>query len=92
MRAEMSSAEVDERAELARLEAIWRQIEERLEAEKRRIVDEIGSYPHPIPACDAQFNALLEERVALLERIGEVKDIRKRNLSVREHLELLSGF
>ena len=33
-----------------------------LEKEKIRVNKEIGNYPSPIPACDVQFNYLLEER------------------------------
>lgn len=33
-----------------------------LESQYKQILDEIRSYPPPIPACDAQFNYLLEKR------------------------------
>ena len=33
-----------------------------LEKVKVRVNKEIGNYPSPIPACDVQFNYLLEER------------------------------
>ena len=33
-----------------------------LEEAKIRVNKEIGNYPSPIPACDVQFNYLLEER------------------------------
>ena len=33
-----------------------------LEKVKIRVNKEIGNYPAPIPACDVQFNYLLEER------------------------------
>jgi hypothetical protein len=36
-----------------------------LEAERRAVYDEIKSYPRPIPACDVQFNTLLDERARL---------------------------
>ncbi len=34
----------------------------RLEAERRRIQEEISRYPAPIAGCDEQFNYLLERR------------------------------
>ncbi len=37
-------------------------LKRRLLVDRDRINDAIGSYPAPIPACDAQFNHLLEER------------------------------
>jgi len=33
-----------------------------LESQRNQILDEIRRYPPPIPACDAQFNYLLEKR------------------------------
>ena len=52
-----------------------------LEAEKRRIDEEIKNYPRPIAACDLQFNHLLEERARLageLDRMDEgLKDARE---------------
>lgn len=32
------------------------------EKQRIRLNEEIGNYPAPIPACDAQFNYLLDER------------------------------
>jgi hypothetical protein len=44
------------------VDLIWRGIRTALEEERARISGEIGSYPPPIPACDEQFNYLLEKR------------------------------
>lgn len=35
---------------------------QQLEAHKAQLIREIRNYPPPIPACDAQFNYLLEKR------------------------------
>ena len=43
-----------------------------LEAEQRRINEEIKLYPHPIPACDAQFNYLLEERTRIAQELARL--------------------
>jgi hypothetical protein len=40
-------------------------VKNQLEAEKIRLNAAIRSYPSPIPACDAQFNHLLEKRTRL---------------------------
>ncbi len=40
-----------------------------LRAAQVAINQEIGAYPAPIPACDAQFNGLLEERRRLSQAI-----------------------
>lgn len=55
---------------------IWSIIQRYLESEMRRVREEISNYPSPIPACDAQFNFLLQEREALTTEITRVRDIR----------------
>jgi hypothetical protein len=44
-----------------------------LEKERQRIHEEIRGYPRPIPACDVQFNALLEERNAICAELASLK-------------------
>jgi hypothetical protein len=41
----------------------------RLEAERRRLDDEIRHYPTPIPRCDAQFNHLFDQRARIVAAI-----------------------
>ncbi len=56
--------------------AAWRAAREHLSGKKQRILEEIRAYPPPIPACDLQFNGLLEQRDAIsrkLERLGEIQ-------------------
>lgn len=51
-----------------------------LEAEKAHIISEIRHYPPPIPACDAQFNYLLEKRDRIsveIRRLQQVNDVDK---------------
>ena len=48
--------------ELVRIKSAMKIISDHLEAERSRIVAEIRAYPPPIPACDIQFNHLLERR------------------------------
>jgi hypothetical protein len=60
--------------DLALVKSAWTRIRTRLESEKERIYEEIRSYPRPIPACDQQFNFLLEERTRIareLQRLDE---------------------
>ncbi len=40
----------------------WSRVRHRLLALMREVAEEIRTYPAPIPACDAQFNHLLELR------------------------------
>jgi hypothetical protein len=49
---------VAERSEILTLAA---EIVEHLHAVRRRLAEEIRSYPTPIPRCDAQFNHLYEQ-------------------------------
>ena len=52
-------------SELAELRA-------RLEAERKRIAAQIAGYPPPIPACDAQFNHLLDRRERIQEALARL--------------------
>ena len=47
-------------------------LKSQLEKLKTRINKEIGNYPPPIPACDAQFNYLLEERSKISKALKQV--------------------
>ena len=46
-------------------ESEWDALRARLERMQAAVAAEIRSYPPPIPACDAQYNHLLERRAAL---------------------------
>ncbi len=43
----------------------WDALRARLEQTQGAVAAEIRTYPPPVPACDAQFNHLLERREAL---------------------------
>lgn len=43
------------------------------ESQKSRLQDEIRNYPPPIPACDAQFNYLLEKRDQLSVELNRLQ-------------------
>ncbi len=45
----------------------WDALRARLEHVQEAVAAEINAYPAPIPACDAQYNHLLERRAALAE-------------------------
>ena len=81
------AAEVQHTTNHARvlLDPIWLEIKTCLEKEQKRIHDEIINYPPPIPACDVQFNHLLEERAGIRQELhrsetnkaGSVESIRE---------------
>ncbi len=50
----------------------WHSFRLRLEALKDTVAEEIRSYPPPIPACDAQFNRLLELRRLLPQELARL--------------------
>ena len=45
-----------------------------LENEKRRINEEIRTYPTPIAGCDAQFNYLLEEQARIVKELDRLRE------------------
>lgn len=47
-----------------------------LEVEWAQVAGEIHRYPSPIPACDAQFNYLLEKRGKLAKELNLIREIR----------------
>jgi hypothetical protein len=51
----------------------WTALHRRLLALMREVAEEIRTYPAPIPACDAQFNRLLELRRLLPEELARLE-------------------
>jgi hypothetical protein len=44
-----------------------------LRGQKAKVEAEIAAYPRPIAGCDAQFNALLEERARLARELEQIQ-------------------
>src|SRR5262245_57991013 len=65
---------VDRQRELTAAESVWKSIQSRLEDEQRRVHEEIKHYPRPIPACDLQFNHLLEERAGIARELDRLRE------------------
>ncbi len=53
-------------------ESEWRSLRLRLEALKETVGEELRSYPPPVPACDGQFNRLLELRRLLPRELARL--------------------
>ena len=66
---------------LASLQSMWNEIGNHLEGARRRVQDEITHYPSPIPACDADFNHLLEQRARIGEELNRMRAAAANNLS-----------
>ncbi len=78
--------------ESERAAVVWAEIRGVLEQERERIRDEIRTYPPPIPACDAQFNDLLERREQVTCALARMDEIAGAPLSLtvcREFLDEL---
>ena len=52
--------------------ATWADLRAMLEALQQSVAEEIRTYPFPIPACDAQFNRLLELRRLLPDELARL--------------------
>lgn len=55
------------------MEAAWKQIVEHLQCRLDVVQRRIKSYPTPIPACDEQFNWLLEQREGMAAELAKVR-------------------
>jgi hypothetical protein len=64
---------------------IWSAIRARLEYKRAWMLEEIRNYPPPIPACDAQFNHLCEERDRISQELGRLDAARDGNSPEDEH-------
>ena len=65
----------------------WLTVRQRLVSEKARIARAIADYPAPIPACDEQFNHLLERRRSLAQEIDRADRLcRDQNASIDEFI------
>jgi len=53
---------------------VHREIVDALERIRERVNTEIGQYPSPIPACDAQFNHLLEQRSRIGRELARLRE------------------
>jgi hypothetical protein len=63
----------DANSHLDLLTSGWKRIRAHLEDHQRRVYEEIRNYPRPIPACDQQFNWLLEERARISQELERLQ-------------------
>ncbi len=63
-----------------------------LEEKWQQVSAEIHNYPSPIPACDAQFNYLLEQRGKLAKSLNELREIRDRLEAGEDQSETFAAF
>jgi hypothetical protein len=84
--------EITSSAKTDLMASVWTRIREHLENERHRINEEIRHYPTPIPACDAQFNYLLEERVRIPEELKRLEALSTEALTQKELINSLDQF
>jgi hypothetical protein len=72
--------------------ATWWEIRQYLEHRKQQLDEEIRAYPAPIPACDAQFNYLMEQRAQLTRDLGRLATVSKENQVGADDLTWLDEF
>lgn len=73
-------------------EALRLEIKTYLEEKKNLIYDEIINYPPPIPACDAQYNHLLEERARLTAELNRLHELSGSGMDDAHAARLLHEF
>ncbi len=78
--------------DIALLKAMCRAIEEHLRGARDLLSEEIGSYPTPIPRCDAQFNHLYEQRSRIVLDLDRVAALAAGNPSREEYAALIRSF
>lgn len=74
------------------VESAWAMIHQHLQEESHRVHGEIRNYPVPIPACDAQFNYLLEEREALSSELVRVRELMKKDADSKDARNSIDAF
>ena len=56
------------------VKSMWLDIQTFLEKEQSLIIEAIINYPPPIPACDLQFNYLLEKRDQISQDLRQTRE------------------
>ena len=60
---------------------------ELLEARRLLLCDELQHYARPVAACDADFNALLVERTAIVQALAQLLPISRAEVAISNRRE-----
>jgi hypothetical protein len=71
------------------IDSAWEAVSSHLENGIRHVREEIKDYPRPIPACDLQFNQLLEVRASISQ---ELNRMRQEMLGCDDPIQALHAF
>jgi hypothetical protein len=74
------------------VQSIWKKVRTHLEDAKARIYEEARNYPRPIPACDQQFNYLLEERVRICRELDRLDEAASEGLTPGDCVQRIDEF
>jgi hypothetical protein len=74
------------------LRRAWAAVRAELEGAWARLSEEIRNYPRPIPACDEQFNHLLEQRARLARDMDGLEEASGQGLGGAGALERAEAF
>lgn len=74
------------------VKSIWQEIKGHLEHKKEQIYEEIKNYPPPIPACDVQFNYLIEERARISQELSRLETLSRERCTPGGQLQLINEF
>ena len=78
--------------ELSWIVSAYHNIRTDLENERRRVQQEIVTYPSPITACDQQFNYLLEERSRISQELTCLHEAFEEGQQSDDPVKLLDEF
>ena len=68
------------------------QLRAQLTQERERVLAELRAYPPAVPACDAQFNYLLEQRDGLGRELGRLDAILVADVDAQLKAQRLADF
>jgi hypothetical protein len=74
------------------LKSAWHRIKACLEEARHQIHDEIRTYPRPIPACDQQFNYLLERRARVSHELALLDEASAESPASGDSMARIDGF
>ncbi len=80
-----TTSSADTHGEAARETSAWDEVRFRFEHRRDEILERIGGYPTPIPACDVDFNRMLEERARVFEELDRLATLRERDSDGRDN-------
>lgn len=74
------------------VEPIWKAIRGHLEKTLSPINEQLRNYPPPIPACDVQYNHLIEERDRISRELGRLDAACRESLARSDYFEAIDAF